>query len=101
MTRTKSIRNIILNEERHGSFSYGKKKWPLQKSWILKIPNIPFGRRQGDQIGQFFKVLGNKFTPKSSPKRLLTFGQLRKRSINVKTGLDIIEAKFENIWVTF
>ena len=47
------------------------------------FPNI-FTNNQCDQIGQFFKVLGNKFTLKSSPKRLLTFGLFRKRSINVK-----------------
>ena len=29
---------------------------------------------QCDQIGRFLKALGNKFTLKSSPKRLLTFG---------------------------
>ena len=47
------------------------------------FPNF-FTNNQCDKIGQFFKVLGNKFTLKSSPKRLLTFGLFRKRSINVK-----------------
>ena len=37
-----------------------------------------------------FKVLGNKFTYKSSPKWLLTFGLFWKRSSNVKSSVDII-----------
>ena len=43
-----------------------------------------FRGRQSDQIGRFLKVLGNKFAHKSTPKRLLTFGLLWKRSIKVK-----------------
>ena len=48
------------------------------------------GLCQCDQIGRFFKVLSNKFSYKSSTKRLLTFGQIWKRSINVKSEVDII-----------
>ena len=44
--------------------------------------------------GRFLKVLGNKFTLKSSPKGLFNFGLFIKRSINVKSGLDIIWATF-------
>ena len=45
---------------------------------------------QCDQIGRFLKVLGNNFTCKSSPKRLLTFGLFWKRSSNVKTAVDFL-----------
>ena len=51
-------------------------------------------QEQGDQIGRLLKVLGNKFALKSKPKRLLTFGPFRKRSINVKTAVDVIWATF-------
>ena len=41
------------------------------------VPNLSTGDEiisfQCDQIGRFLKVLGNEFTYKSSPKRLLTF----------------------------
>ena len=53
------------------------------------------------RLGDFFKVLGNKFTLNSGPKRLLTFGLLRKQSINVKTALDIIQVILDNTWETF
>ena len=36
---------------------------------------------QCDQIGRFFKVLGNKFAHKISPKRLVTFGAIPKQII--------------------
>ena len=45
--------------------------------------SIHFGN-QYDQIGQFLKVLVNKFAFKSSQKRLVTFGLLRNRPIYVK-----------------
>ena len=42
---------------------------------------------QWDQTGGFLKVIGNKFAHKSSPKRLMTFGLSRNRSIYVKKNL--------------
>ena len=39
---------------------------------------------QCDQIGRFFKVLGNKFAHKISPKRLGTFWAISKRIIVCK-----------------
>ena len=44
---------------------------------------------QCDQIWRFFKVLGDKFAYKSSQKRLLTFGLVWKRAINVKITVNI------------
>ena len=71
-------------------------------SWFLQMPGYlrptllrctiykaVEGDEQCDQIGRFLKVFGNKFAYKSIPKRLLTFGLFWKRSINVKTSLDI------------
>ena len=57
-------------------------------------------RQQCDQIGRFLKVLVNKFAYKSSPKILVTFGLCRKRSIDVKAVVNIIQATFVNIWAT-
>ena len=42
------------------------------------------------RLGNFLKVLVNKFAYKSSPIRLVTFGLFRNRSIYVKTAVDII-----------
>ena len=55
---------------------------------------------QCDLIGRFLKVLVNKFAYKSSPKILVTFGLCRKRSIDVKAVVNIIQATFVNIWET-
>ena len=42
---------------------------------------------QCDQIKRFLKVLFHKFAYKSSPKRLVTFGLFRNRSIYEKIGI--------------
>ena len=63
------------------------KKRPGMAHLNKTTDNHPF---QCDQIRQFLKVLDNKFALKSSLKRLLTFGIFGKRSIDVKTALDII-----------
>ena len=53
-------------------------------------------QQQCDQIGRFLK-----FAYKSIPKRLVTFGPFRNRSVYVKTAVTIIQATFGNIWANF
>ena len=52
--------------------------WPILSE---SIPSIVPTYSQCDQIGQFFKVLGNNFAYKSSQKRLVTFWAISKRII--------------------
>ena len=66
-------------------FSHCQSPCPMAEGFCHKI----YCWHQCDQIGQFLKVLGNKCTYKSSPKRLLTFGLFWKRLINVITAVEI------------
>ena len=53
--------------------------------------------RQGAQIGRFLKVLGNKFSFKSSPNFGQFWGQFFKHYIKVKMAMGTLWATFRSI----
>ena len=57
--------------------------------------------KQCDQIGQFLKVLGNKFSYKSSPIIWWLLGAFRKTLGLSKNWCGIFWVTFGNIWTTF
>ena len=81
---------------------FREKERERETHWRVREKEIDSNQCQCDQIGRFLKVIGNQFAYKSIPK----FGLFIKRSINVKTAVNIFRQLVEtfgqlfypNIW---